>query len=83
MNCPTVHSLCDNLIISQAVSFSDSTLTINLPSGTYGNGDKYCLVVAQDIPDTTTINANVVITIGTDTTTYPLINCDGTNVNAC
>lgn len=83
MSCPAVNSLCNNLIISQAVSFADSTLTINLPSGSYANGQRYCLVVAQDVPDTTTINANVVITIGSDTTTYPLINCDGTNVNAC
>lgn len=75
-------NLCNNFIITQAISFSDSTLTINLPSGSYNNLQRYCLVIAQEIPSTTTINANVVITIGTDTTTYPLINCDGTNVSA-
>ena len=83
MSCPTTKALCDNLIISQAVTFANNQLTINLPSGSYNNGQKYCLVIAQDIPEATTINANVVITIGTGTTTYPLVNCNCTNVNAC
>ena len=48
-----------------------------------GNKCKYCIIIAQPIPTTTTIAANVVITIGTDTTTYPLLNCDCTNVKAC
>lgn len=41
------------------------------------------VAIAQDIPEATTINANVVITIGTGTATYPLVNCNCTNVNAC
>ena len=83
MSCPTSKCLCDKLIISQAVTFAGGVLTINLPAGSYGDGCKYCIIVGQEIPATTTINANVVITIGTDTTTYPLLNCDCTNVNAC
>lgn len=83
MSCPTTKCLCDKLIISQAVTFADGVLTINLPAGSYGNGCKYCIIVGQAIPAETTIAANVVITIGTDTTTYPLVNCDCTNVNAC
>lgn len=83
MSCPTTKCLCDNLVISQSVTFADGTLTINLPAGSYRNGCKYCIIIGQAIPTTTTIAANVVITIGTDTTAYPLVNYDCTNVNAC
>lgn len=76
--------LCDRLIISTAVTFADNTLTIDLPAGSYNDKEKYCIVVAQNLPDTTTITAPVVITIGGDTTTtYPLMNCDCTTVYAC
>lgn len=75
--------LCDRLIISAAVTFADGTLTINLPDGNYGNRERYCIVVAQTIPAETTITAPVVITIGDDTTTYPLMNADCTTVYAC
>lgn len=71
-NC--VGKLCDRFILSQAVTFADGTLTINLPAGSYANGCKYCIVVAQAIPDTTTITAPVVITIGDGTVEYPLTN---------
>ena len=84
MSCPTTKKLCKRLVISQSVTFADNTLVINLPTGNYANGEKYCIIVAQNIPDTTTITAPVVITIGDDTTTtYPLMNCDCTNVTAC
>ena len=75
--------LCDRLIISAAVTFADGTLTINLPDGNYGNRERYCIVVAQTIPAETTIAAPVVITIGDDATTYPLMNADCTTVYAC
>lgn len=74
MNCKTVCRLCDRLILSQAVTFADGTLTINLPAGSYNDGQKYCIVVAQAIPEATTISAPVVITIGTGTEEYPLTN---------
>lgn len=70
--CKPVCQLCDRLIISTAVTFADDTLTINIPAGSYANGGIYCLVVAQAIPDTTTITAPVVITIGDGTVEYPL-----------
>lgn len=82
MACTGVSPICNNVVLSQAVTFATDTLTINLPAGSYANGQKYCIVIAQNIPATTTISANVVITIGTDATTYPLVNCDGTNVQA-
>lgn len=74
--------LCKNLVLSQAVTFADNTLTIDLPTRNYGNGCKYCIVVAQAIPDTTTIIAPVVFTINGGTTTYPFLNRDCTPVYA-
>lgn len=64
--------LCPRLIISQAVTFAAGTLTVNLPAGSYANGERYCIVVAQAIPAATTITAPVEITIGDGTETYPL-----------
>lgn len=83
MSCPEIKRLCNNLVVSTAVTFADGTLTVNIPAGVYGNGCKYCIVVAQSIPEDTTITAPVVITIGDGTTTYPLLNCDCTPVYAC
>lgn len=83
MICKTVCSLCDKLIISQAVTFANNELVINLPARAYNNGCKYCIVIAQTIPDTATINAPVVITIGSETTAYPLTKCDCSSVTAC
>lgn len=76
-------SLCNKLVLSQGITFANNTLFVNLPANAYGNGQKYCIVLAQSIPDTTVINAPVVFTIGTDTTTtYPFVNCDCTPVYA-
>ena len=83
MSCKNVCRLCDNLVLSQAVTFDGTNLVINIPAGSYDNGCKYCLVVAQAIPATTTINAPVAITIGTGTVLYPLTRCDCAQVTAC
>lgn len=83
MSCKTVCKLCDKLVISQSVTFSDGNLIIDLPAGSYNDGCKYCIVVAQSIPVTTTINAPVVITIGTGTQQYPLLKCDCSQATAC
>ena len=74
--------LCDRLIISQAVTFTAPNLIINLPAGAYQNCETYCIVVAQAIPDTTTINAPVFITIGDGTELYPLNRCNGVQATA-
>lgn len=80
--CSNTCKLCKRLIISQTVTFATDTLTVNIPDGSYRNCEKYCLVIAQAIPDTTTITAPVVITIGTGTTTFPLVDCTGSPVTA-
>ena len=81
-NCIQNCKLCPNFILSQAITFEDDTLVVNLPDGSYGNRCKYCIVLAQAIPDETTINAPVVFTIGEGTTTYPFVNCDCTPIYA-
>lgn len=84
MACKNVCKLCDKLILSTAVAFSAATgLLIYIPAGTYANGEKYCIVVAQPIPAATTVNANVSIIIGTGTTQYPLMDCECAQVTAC
>ena len=83
MSCKPICRLCDKLIFSQAVTFADGTLTVNLPAGSYQNGCKYCVVIAQTIPTTATIAAPVVFTIGTGTETYPLVNRCCAPVTAC
>lgn len=85
MACKNTCKLCDRLIISQAINFSaaTNTLNINLPAGSYNNNCKYCIVLAQAIPTTTTIGAPVVFTIGTGTQLYPLVNRCCRPVTAC
>lgn len=83
MSCKNVCALCPRLVISQAVTFAGGVLAINLPAGSYQNGEKYCIVVAQTIPAATTINAPVVVTIGTGTVQYPLTKRNCAQVTAC
>lgn len=83
MACKPVCKLCNKLIISQAVTFTDGTLIINLPAGAYNNCGKYCIVIAQAIPAASTINAPVVITIGAGTEQYPLTNRCCAQLTAC
>lgn len=83
MACKPVCRLCPRLVISQAVTFSGGNLIVNLPAGSYLNGEKYCIVIAQAIPSTTTINAPVVITIDTGTQQYPLTRSNCAQVTAC
>lgn len=83
MSCKNVCKLCNRLVISQSVTFTDGNLIINIPAGSYLNGEKYCIVIAQSIPSTTTINAPVVITIGTGTVQYPLVKSNCSQVTAC
>lgn len=84
MACKNVCRLCDRLIISTAVTFTAGTgLIITIPEGSYSDGCKYCIVVAQTIPDTTTITAPVFIQIGAGTELYPLNKCDCTQATAC
>lgn len=84
MACKNICKLCDRLVISDSVTFTGGNLLIDIPAGTYGNQQKYCIVVAQTIPADTTINAPVYITIGGNTTNlYPMTKCSCAQVTAC
>lgn len=73
-NCTNSCRLCDRLIISDSVTVVGTDLVVDIPAGSYGNCDSYCIVIAQTIPDTATINMPVSISIGGVTTTlYPLV----------
>ena len=88
MSCRPSCKLCNNLIISQSVSVitvdGTDTLVIDLPARTYGDGCKYCIVIAQTIPATATINMPVAFSIGGVTTTvYPFVRCNCSQITAC
>lgn len=83
MACRNICRLCNNLFISESVVFTAGTgLIVNIPAGSYSDCSKICIVIAQAIPDATTITAPVFITIGDGTVLYPLNQCDGAQVTA-
>lgn len=82
MACRTSCKLCNRLIISTAVAFTDGNLVITIPAGSYNDLEKYCIVIAQKIPDTTTINAPVVIQVGSGPVLYPVTKRNCTQLTA-
>lgn len=73
MACKNTCRLCERLIISESVEYTAGTgLVIRIPAGSYNDKEKYCIVIAQENPDATTINAPVFIQIGTGAVLYPL-----------
>ena len=75
--------LCNKISISDSVTVVDTNLVIDIPQNAFPNGFQGCIIIAQSIPDTATVNMPVVITIGGDaTTTYPLLNRCGSPVTA-
>lgn len=72
-------TICKRFVGSVSVTVGTS-LVINIPQANYDNCDKLCLAILQAIPTTATRGLPVVITIGTDTTEYPLVRCNGTTV---
>ena len=84
MACKNTCKLCKNLVISTAVSFNtvNNSLYIQIPEGSYNDGQKYCIVVAQAIPTDTTISAPVYIQMGTGNA-YPLQKRNCTQATAC
>ena len=83
MACKSVCQVCKKLVISQAINFTDNTLIVDLPAGSYQDGCKYCIIFAQTIPQTATIGSNVVFTIGSGPVQYPLVNRCCRPVTAC
>lgn len=83
MSCKPVCKLCDKLVLSQAINFAAGVVTVALPAGSYNDGQKYCIVLAQAVPTAATINSTVVFSIGSGTTTYPLVKCNCAPVTVC
>ena len=83
MACKPVCQLCKNLVISQSVDFVGGNIVVDIPAGSYQNGQKVCLVIAQTIPAGATISAPVVITIGGGAQQYPLTTSCCQQVTAC
>lgn len=85
MACKNICRLCKRLILSTGVDYGLSTagtLTIGIPAGSYFNGEKYCIVVAQALPAGTTLDAPVQIKIGTGAVYYPVQRNDGAPLTA-
>jgi len=83
MACKNVCRLCNHLVISESVEFTDGNLVITLPANSFDNGEKVCIVIAQTIPAETTITAPVVIQIGEGAEQYPLTTRCCAQVTAC
>ena len=83
MVCKNVCRLCPNLVISTAVAFDPTanSLDITIPVGAYTNCRKVCIVVAQAIPDSTTINALVNIVV--NGVRFPLQQCNCVQATVC
>ena len=80
-NCNTSCDVCSNLVFATP-SFADGTLTLNIPERSFQNCQLACIVVIGPLPAGTTLEAPVVLTIGSDTTQYPLVTRRGTPVTA-
>ena len=83
MSCPNVCKLCDNIIFSQSVTFTDGKVVVNLPAGNYYNNHKYCITIIQELPAEATIYAPVVFTVGDGTVQYPLTRRNCSAVTVC
>lgn len=64
------------------VTFAAGTLTINLPQRSYNSGCPYFIRLVEALPAEATIGAPVVVTVGTGTVEYPLLDCQGVQVTA-
>lgn len=65
---------CCHFVKSNSVTLVGDVLVINIPEATYSNREKVCICIAQAIPTGVTSANTVAVTIGTDTTQYPLHN---------
>lgn len=72
---------CEHFARTNSVTLVGSVLVLNIPQRTYSNKEKVCICVAQVIPDVTSAQT-VAVTIGTDTTQYPLRTKTGNNIHA-
>lgn len=77
--CGCIKKECDRLIFATA-TFTAPNYIINLPAGSYGNNERYCIVVTAAPAGDVTAGAPVFFTIGSGTELYPFIDCTGRQV---
>lgn len=82
MACKNICKLCNKFILSTAIAYTAPNLVVTIPAGSYLDGEKYCLVLAQTIPVDTPVDAPVAVQIGTGTELYPITSCDCRPVTA-
>lgn len=82
MACNNICQTCRQYVVSSSVTVGADSLVVNIPDAVYADGARICLRIAQVIPDTATVNLPVVVTIGTNTTEFPLTNCDCVQLTA-
>lgn len=82
MACKNICKLCDKLILSTNVTYEAPNLWVWIPAGQYKDCEKYCIVIAQNIPTDTPVDAPVQIYIEGGTQLYPLTTCDCAQVTA-
>ena len=75
--CGYIKRVCPQLVYSETVTFATPNLVIDLPEGSYNNGQEYCIVVTDAIPADTTREAPVFFTIGGGAVLYPFVDCTG------
>lgn len=73
MACKAICKLCKRLVVSENIAVTDGTLEITLPTNTYRNGEKYCIVLAQTIPTTATLATQAALIINGGDTQFPLV----------
>ena len=72
---------CEHFVKTNSATLVGDVLVLNIPQNTYSNGEKVCICIAQALPIVTSAQT-VAITIGTETTQYPLRTKCGNNVRA-
>lgn len=84
MSCNNRCKLCNNIVISTAVQFDSENdqVVVTLPTATYNNKQRYCIIIAQEIPTDATISSQVVFNTG-GSENYPFVNKCCENVLAC
>lgn len=83
MACKPVCWVCKRIRYSRSITFTGGNVVIDLPEGNYNNGEKYCIVLTDEIPSAATINAPVVFTINGGPVQYPLTKRNCAQVTAC
>lgn len=73
MSCSNCSKLCHRLHISTAVNILNGNLIINIPATSLRDCEAFCLVIAQAIPSSLPIGANVFVSITGGTERYQIV----------